>query len=132
MTEQREVVAPGVIDAIQWQRAGMDTAIGSALYGHLLDVTLADIARGGPCTDVFARTPECDPVADAIALRFLGGVHRLVLRGAAPDLGAAFPSVGGHYDPDDSALDPEAAFLAAVTDHRDELIEALSFGVQTN
>jgi hypothetical protein len=125
-------VASPVIDAIRWQRAGMNSAIGSPLYARLLDVTLDDIARGGPCADVFEQTPECDPIADALALRFLGGVHRIVLQGAAPDLAKAFPSAGGVFAPDDATADPAAAFLATIADHRAEMVDALSFGVQTN
>ena len=39
-----------------------------------------------------------DPVGSALALRFLGAVHRIVLDGRAPDLAALYPSVGGVSD----------------------------------
>src|SRR5436190_20871918 len=116
-------VAPSVIDAIRWQRTGMDHPHGSPLYAHLLDVTVADIERGGPCADVFEHTPECDPVADALALRFLSGVHRIVLRGDAAGLAAVFPSAGGRYDHNDPSCDPDEMFVAAVADNHAELVE---------
>ena len=42
---------------------------------------------------------EGRPFGDAIALRLLGSVHRLVLAGEAPELAAFYPSVGGSWDP---------------------------------
>jgi hypothetical protein len=64
-------------------------------------------------------------------LRFLGGLHRIVLEGRAPDLAECYPSVGGHFTPDHPE-DIDQCFLAAVEGHRDELIESLTRGLQTN
>jgi hypothetical protein len=71
-------------------------------------------------------------VLDALPLRFLGGVHRLVLDGDAPDLARYYPSVGGHFEPDEPDLDPGPVFLATVAAHRDRVVEALARTVQTN
>ena len=101
----------------------------SPLYAVLLDITVRELDRGGPITTIFAE-PIDDPVGQATALRFLGGVHRLVLQGRAPGLAAFYPSVGGRFE--EGRDDPEAAFLAAVEEHCDELVEAMSRGVQTN
>jgi hypothetical protein len=114
--------------AIEMQRDGCRLAR-SPLYAVLLDVTMRELDRGGPITTIFAEPIE-DPVGQATALRFLGGVHRLVLQGRAPGLAAFFPSVGGRFE--EARDDPEAAFLAAVEEHRDELVEAMGRGVQTN
>jgi hypothetical protein len=64
-------------------------------------------------------------------LRFLGGVHRIVLEGRAPDLGECYPSVGGHFDAGRPG-DIDQRFLEAVHEHRDELIVSLTRGLQTN
>jgi hypothetical protein len=81
---------------------------------------------------VLSHTPEdVEPVLDALALRFLGGVHRIVLEGRAADLAARYPSAGGHFDPTEPG-DTGERFLATVADHRDELVVSLTRGVQTN
>jgi hypothetical protein len=126
-------VSESVLAAVRAQR---DAPATSPLYRRLLDVTVRDVEAGGPCAAVLTRVdPNLDPVADAVVLRFLGGVHRLVLDGRAPDLGAHYPSAGGRFDPDepsDRIAELSAAFLEVVADHRDELIEALDRGIQTN
>jgi hypothetical protein len=60
---------------------------GSAIYERLLRAAAADVEEGGPCLDVL-RGHERDPFGSALALRFMGGVHRLVLDGGAPALAA--------------------------------------------
>jgi hypothetical protein len=118
-----------VVGSMQYQRDGMT----SALYDFLLGVVIDDIEANGVCAEVLAQTPEgVDPVLDALPLRFLGGVHRIVLDGAAPELAAFFPSAGGRFD-DDTPRDALAsAFLAAIAERRDAAIESLDRGVQTN
>jgi len=54
-------------------------------------------------------------------------VHQIVLRGDAPLLAARYPSAGG----DGGTIETET-FLAAVRDHRDEVVAALGRTVQTN
>lgn len=117
-----------LVEAIAVQRDGCRGAR-SPLYAVLLDITLSELDRGGPITTIFAEPIE-DPVGQASALRFLGGVHRVVLQGRAPPLAAYFPSVGGRFE--EGRDDPREAFLATVEEHRDELAAAMRRGVQTN
>jgi hypothetical protein len=77
---------------------------------------------------VFAilRGHENDPGPSALALRLMGAVHRLVLRGDALELSAHYPSVGGQ------PADPWPAFVRTVTDHVEELRDLVDAPVQTN
>jgi hypothetical protein len=61
-----------------------------------------------------------------LALRLMGAVHRLVLRGDAPELAAHYPSAGGRPG------DAWPAFVAVLRDHRDELRRLVENPVQTN
>ncbi|ORX11562.1 MULTISPECIES: DUF2332 domain-containing protein [Mycolicibacterium] len=72
-------------------------ALGSPMYAELLDLVLDDIRSRGIFADVLAGH-EDDPGPSGLALRLLGGLHRLVLDGRAPALAAWYPSVGGHWD----------------------------------
>jgi hypothetical protein len=73
--------------------------LGSPLYAALLDRLADDVVSGGPGAAVLAGH-EGDRGPSALALRLMGGVHRLVLDGRAPGLAPYFPSVGGTADPD--------------------------------
>jgi hypothetical protein len=134
------VADPAVVEALRFQRRAVTRrSLASPLYAALLDVALADLAEGGPCAAVLARAPDdVDPVPDALALRFLGGVQRLVLTGRAPDLAGWFPTAGGDRPAwlggEGGAVDADlaAAFRATVAAHADELAEALRLPVQTN
>jgi hypothetical protein len=119
-----------ILAAFRYQRDGLAT---SPLYHRLLGVAIDDAERHGFCAEVLAQTPDgVDPVLDALPLRFLGGVHRLVLDGDAPDLARYYPSAGGHFEPDDPQGDPGPVFLATVAEHRDRVVESLARTVQTN
>jgi hypothetical protein len=61
-----------------------------------------------------------------LALRLMGAVHRLVLRGDAPELAAHYPSAGGEPG------EPWTAFVHMLAAHADELRERLADPVQTN
>ena len=74
-------------------------ALGSSMYGDLLDRAVADLDEGGPVADVL-RGHEDDPGPSALALRLLGSVHRLVLERRAGSLAAYYPSVGGTWEPE--------------------------------
>lgn len=100
--------------------------LGSPLYGALLERAADDCAAGGPTWDVLAGH-EGDPEASALALRFLGAVHRLVLAGDAPALARHYPSAGGAR-----IGDPWPDFAAALRDHRTRLRELVTLPVQTN
>lgn len=99
---------------------------GSGLYARLLDRTLAEVDRPGPFRDIL-EPHSGDRFGSALALRFLGAVHRLVLEGRAPELAAHYPSAGGTPG---AAL--EDVFVATVAEHADELAVRIDDGVQTN
>jgi hypothetical protein len=69
---------------------------------------------------------EDDPGPSALALRLMGGVHQLVLRGDAPELAAHYPSVGG------VPHEPWPAFVATLRAHAEELRALTRRPVQTN
>jgi hypothetical protein len=69
---------------------------------------------------------ENDPGPSALALRLMGAVHRLVLRGDAPELAAHYPSVGGQ------PANPWPAFARTIAANADELRELVDAPVQTN
>ncbi len=96
------------------------------MYAQLLDAAAQDLERGG----VIARLVEGwrgHPVLDALGLRLLGGIHRIVLAGSAPRLARYYPSAGGVPD---SAVWPE--FVALVGERFEEVRAALGERVQTN
>jgi hypothetical protein len=68
------------------------------MYAELCRLLVDDYEVGGVSTGVLAGY-EDRPFGDAIALRLLGSVHRLVLAAEAPELAAFYPSVGGSWDP---------------------------------
>ena len=71
---------------------------------------------------------EDDPAGSALALRFLGAVHRIALEGRAERLARHYPSAGGKPEPDEVWDD----FAATFTEHSDELEAAVDRPVQTN
>jgi hypothetical protein len=115
-----------VADRLREQSTGCRRG-GSLLYAHLLEQAALDLEAGGPVRDVLSERTE-EPPGRALALRFMGALHRLVLVGRAPGLAAFYPSVGGVAD----AADPWPAFRSAVADHRHEIRRLLDRPCQTN
>lgn len=101
--------------------------IGSPFYGGLCEHLAADAAAGGPTLALLGPTLE-RPVDDYHVFRVLAGIHWLVLEGAAPELVAHHPSVGGDGDAD--AAWPHV--LALVADPPDEITAMLEHPLQTN
>lgn len=101
--------------------------LGSPLYHTLLEQAADDVLRGGPCWMVL-KGHDSDPAGSVLALRFMGGVHRLVLEGQATELARYYPSVGGDA-PRDQAW---PAFCNTVAQHGDALRESMGRSVQTN
>ena len=101
--------------------------LGSPLYADLLEHAAADALAGGPVWAVMEGR-DLDSAGSALALRFMGGIHRIVLEGRAPELAAHYPSAGGSPD----AGDPWKDFAAVVEQHRAEIRSALDRPVQTN
>jgi hypothetical protein len=102
-------------------------ALGSPLYGALMERAAVDVEAGGPVFDVLAGH-DGDPADYLVPLRLFGGLHRLALEGRAPALAAHFPSVGG--DGDSTAAWP--ALLETVRREAPRLRAALGTPPQTN
>ena len=101
--------------------------LGSPLYAEILERAAQDVDAGGPVADVLAGHGD-DPARSVLALRLAGAVHRIVLRGDAPELARHYPSAGGEGRPEDAW----PAFRAAVAEHADEIRARLDDTVQTN
>ncbi len=113
-----------VIDVVAFQ--GTACAESSPVYGRVLDAVVVDLRAQGVCAELLTGRGD-DPLGSALALRFLGALHRIVLEGRAPDLAAFYPSVGGN-----DTGDPGPVFLETVRQHRDEVSGRIDDGVQTN
>jgi hypothetical protein len=99
--------------------------IGSPLYADLLGRAAVDFEAGGPIAAVL-RGREDDPADTMLALRLMGAVNRLVLRGEAPPLAALYA---------DSGRGGEAtweAFRGAVERNVEALTRLVELPVQTN
>lgn len=120
------MLVDGLSEAFELQTLGC-RQLGSPLYAEILDHCREDLRRGG----VIARVLDGwvgRPVADAVVLRLAGAVHRLALRGKAPQLARFYPSCGGTPE------FPQAweAFRDVVETFFDEVRESLTRQVQTN
>jgi hypothetical protein len=120
------MLAPGVVEAFRLQ-AEFCGKFGSPLYAELLARAADDVEAGGPLVQVLDGWVG-NPVPDAVVLRLLGAVHRLVLEGAADGLARHYPSAGG------TPQWPAAwqAFRDVVESHAETLRAALGRHVQTN
>jgi hypothetical protein len=123
---RREATAAEIASAFQTQ-AEQCRSLGSPLYGTLLEAAARDVAGGGVLAHL-VQGWRGHPVLDALALRLLGGVHRLVLEGAAPALARHFPSAGGAPELERVWGD----FLVTAEIHAARLRAALDEPVQTN
>jgi hypothetical protein len=122
MTAPNEIVARRLLQQAEWCER-----LGSSLYSTLLGHAAEDVRAAGVCCAVLHDHYD-DPSDSALALRFLGAVHRLVLQGKAPQLAACYPSVGGDSNCDD--IWPK--FRAVVQLHQTVLRELVHLPVQTN
>ncbi len=99
--------------------------IGSPLYAGLLGRAAGDFEAGGPVAGVLGGH-EDDPADSMLALRLIGAVNRLVLRGVEPALGELYAA---------RKRDPEAEwaeFRAVVERNAAKLRELVELPVQTN
>ncbi|WP_353952984.1 DUF2332 domain-containing protein [Knoellia sp. S7-12] len=97
------------------------------LYGVLVRDLAADWERRGVVRDILAGREDASP-GDMVQLRLLAGIHRIVLRGDAPELATFYPSVGGTADR--YAVWPTLA--SVLREHVAELRAALDVAPQTN
>lgn len=100
---------------------------GSAMYGDLFELVAADVEAGGVFATILSGHRDA-PSRDAVPLRLLGGLHRLVLDGRAVHLRRWYPSTGGTWNA--GSAWPEIRDTA--TGHTDALRAALDQPPQTN
>lgn len=127
---QRELTkrAEDVAADFRWQ-AGDCRALGSAMYGALLDRCADDLMAGGPTASVLAGHFGYRR-RDVLPLRLLAGVHSVVLTGRAPGLAAFYPSTGGHPHGGDQLL--WNRFRSVLSEQRDPIRSWLGHAPQTN
>jgi hypothetical protein len=109
------------------EQAAWTARLGSPLYTTLLGHAAADVEAGGPAWTVLAGR-ETDARDSALALRFMGAVHRIVLEGGAPALARHYPTTGGEPGVDGAW----PAFRATLDEHRERLRALMLAPVQTN
>jgi hypothetical protein len=102
-------------------------ASGSPMYNALFELVATDVEAGGVFASILSGH-ENDPSREAVPLRLVGGLHRLVLDGRAPALRRWYPSTGGNWDAE--AAWPEIQLTAV--NHTDALRSALGQPPQTN
>lgn len=101
--------------------------MGSPLYAHLLRRGAADVEADGPVWRVLSAH-VAPGRGDAVALRLMAAVHRLVLTGQAPSLAACYPSVGGRPEEDEAWK----AFRGLLAEREAEVRTLISLPCQTN
>jgi hypothetical protein len=114
---------------VAWQlrdQADSCEAMGSPLYAGLLQAAARDVEAGGPTWGVLSGH-VAPGRGDALALRLMAAVHRLVLTGQAPRLARQYPSAGGQ--PTDDAW---PAFRAVLEDRAPDLAGLVVLPCQTN
>src|SRR3954454_19026284 len=109
-----------VVEAFRTQAAACES-LGSPMYGDLLARLAGDLEAGGPTGQVLQGHRD-DPGPSGLALRLGGSLHRLVLAGAAPELAAYYPTVGGTWTADGVAavldlLERRGADVRPLLDH---------------
>jgi hypothetical protein len=102
-------------------------ASGSTMYDELFELVAVDVEGGGIFAAILSGH-EDDPAREAVPLRLLGGLHRLVLDGRASALRRWYPSTGGTWQADEAW--PQ--ITAAATEHAESLRAALLQPPQTN
>jgi hypothetical protein len=99
--------------------------IGSALYAELLSRAAADVEADGPTAAVL-RGRDDDPADSMLALRLMGAVNRLVLRGDEPVLADLYAA------PERDPAVEWAEFRAVLERNLGELRDLVELPVQTN
>jgi hypothetical protein len=118
------------IDSVRFQ-ARLCEVYGSPFSGVVLDMIADDMAEGGPFASLATPWVGLDlrrVTADAGPLRVLGGLHYLVLSGAAPELAALYPPAGDGAD----RAGLSAALVDAARAHQDRLAAIMTSPPQTN
>ncbi len=124
---------PGVdrpVAHIAWQlreQGRICAFMNSPLYAALLAIAADDAEKEGIAWSIL-RGHLAPGRGNALALRFMAALHRVVLTGKAPALAAHYPGVGG--DGDIAAAC--GALLPALQEHASFLADAAALPCQTN
>lgn len=105
--------------------------LGSPFHAAMLARAADDIEAGWDASGLFAPWADASPKSlfnHAVALRFLGGLHDLVLSGDDPALADAYPAPDRPADPDRAW----AATKAALQAHAGRLARFMAHEPQTN
>lgn len=102
-------------------------ASGSTMYDELFELVASDVEAGGIFAAILSGQEDV-PSREAVPLRLLGGLHRLVLDGRAAPLRPWYPSTGGTWD--GGSAWPEIKLVAQR--HTESLRAALEQPPQTN
>lgn len=122
------MLSPERIASLLRDQARACATFGSPLYARLLTRAAEDAEARGIVFELLARFDAPNTRADALALRLMAAVHRLVLTGEAPHLAASYARASDPADPD--AAWP--VFHQALRDHRDRLPALIALPCQTN
>ncbi|RKS72496.1 hypothetical protein CLV35_2740 [Motilibacter peucedani] len=120
--------APPAVAQLLARQARACQQLGSPMYAALLERLAQDASAGGPTAQLLAPWAGAG-AGDAVPLRLMGAVHRLVLERQAPRLALHYPSVGGSFAGADAAW---PALLELVADPPQALLQALERVPQTN
>jgi len=101
--------------------------MGSPLYTELLERAAEDVEAGGPAWTILSAH-VAPGRGDAIALRLMAAVHRLVLNGKAPALAQHYPSVDGGR----GVSGAWEAFRGVLEERGSDLRSLVSLPCQTN
>jgi hypothetical protein len=123
LQESRDGVAQQLSRQAKWC-----ADLGSPLYASLLEAAARDLDQEESIVWEVLKDFRDEPGTAALALRFMGAVHRLVLDETLPELAKRYPSTGG--DGDAEAAWP--LFKKALVDHESTIKELVSHGCQTN
>lgn len=123
-SEKAQILTP-VADALRIQ-AEWCRKLGSPLNARLLDWAVGDFETQGPIADLLGAWSG-HPVKDAMALRWTGAMHALVLLGRTPQLAAHYP--GGEIA---NATDLGASLSEINREHAPFIREFLRSPPQTN
>ncbi|MET8771595.1 DUF2332 domain-containing protein [Streptomyces sp. NPDC004658] len=107
-------------------------AAGMAPYAPMSSDVLyrlaSEVEEGGPVAELLSEHPAAG--SPLFYLRALAGVRRLVLAGKAPALAQHLRVMGGNYHDPQYAEPTWALFLTALTEHPQEIADALDRPIQ--
>lgn len=112
-----------------FRRQGESCArMGSPFTGRLLQVAAARFPISGPLGERLSGWEGTRVPLDAVALRFAGGLHALVLSGQDDEL-------AGIYPPNEAPADDDAFWTVidgTLTRHQDFMLDFMDYAPQTN